>query len=215
MTDSRRAYLGSVGTVVLGLGLAGCGGDTGEQTEATTADGAGSNGGEPTASGDDTTAGSDDRVQTDGGRTTQETPSTDPAATDLAGTVAERSNADLKFVRHNHYEQNGIQGVTGVLRNAGSQPFTSVTVRAEVAASDGSTAGPFTASSADEGRGGLEPGDRWRFKFRFGDDAPDDPQGYTVRATGETGDEGFGTAATEGGATEAEVTGAGPTEGGG
>ena len=104
----------------------------------------------------------------------------DASATDLTGTVADKSAKDVSFVEHSHYSMNGVQGVTGRIKNTGSAPYDEVTIHVTVKPGD---KGPYTETVDPENP--LKPGDTSRFKFGFGDDAPDEVQGYTVWATTE------------------------------
>lgn len=179
MQQSRRAYLRGAGAIALGVGVAGCssGNDGGG--------GGSSGGGESSGSGGSSASGTAGGSGSGGTASTQETaksetPGKDAAATDLSGTVGDKSAKGISFVSHNHYEMNGVQGVTGRIKNSGSAPFEEVTLHVTVKPGD---KGPYTETlDFDEP---FKPGDVERFKFGFGDDAPDEVQGYTIWATGQ------------------------------
>ena len=183
MQQSRRAYLRGAGALALGVGVAGCSNNSEGNGGSSGSSGGGSGGGEASGSTESNAAAKSGAAETSGGsqqRTSgPETPGTDAAATGLTGTVGDKSAKGLSFVEHSHYSMNSVQGVTGRIKNTGSAPFSEVTLH--VTAKPGN-AGPYTETlEFDEP---FKPGDTERFKFGFGDGAPDEVKGYTVWATG-------------------------------
>lgn len=187
MQQSRRAYLRGAGALALGVGVAGCssGNDgDGESPGSGGGDsGADSGSGSGSGSGTDTTStpdGSEAAASGDGGSSA--TPGQDASATGLSGTVADKSAESLSFVEQSHYSMNGVQGVTGRIKNTSDSAVQEVTLHATVQPGD---AGPYTETL---GGGALESGETRQFKFGFGDDAPDEVESYTIWAT--TGQQG-------------------------
>lgn len=176
---SRRAYLRGVGAVALGVGAAGCSSDGGGSGGG--ASGSAGESGPPGSAETDATSGAGtDETASERGTASSKATVTDASATGLTGTVADRSAAGLSFVEHSHYSMNGMQGVTGRVENTGDAAFETVTIHVTVKPGD---AGPFAETL--DGDEPLEPGDARRFKFAFGDGAPDEVEDYTVWATGE------------------------------
>ena len=186
MQQSRRAYLRGAGALALGVGVAGCSSDnSGESPEngGGNANGGGKSGSGSTTTSASGTSGSEAAAASgDGGGTATATAGKDAAATDLSGTVADKSAKGISFVSQSHYEMNGVQGVTGKIKNTTNAPIEEVTLHTTVQPGN---AGPYTETL--EG-GPLKPGETRRFKFGFGDGAPDEVQSYTIWAT--TGQQG-------------------------
>ena len=189
MQQSRRAYLRGVGALALGVGLAGCSSDSGENGGGSSKNGGGS--GDDTGSGSGAgaesasasgTSGSEAAAASGDGGGSSATPGQDASATGLSGTVADKSAKGLSFVKQSHYSMNGVQGVTGRIKNTTDSALQEVTFHVTVQPGG---AGPYTETL--EG-GPLKPGETRRFKFAFGDGAPDKVQGYTIWAT--TGQQG-------------------------
>ena len=191
MQQSRRAYLRGAGALALGVGLAGCssgndssgdsGGGSQENGGGSDGSGSGSKSGSGSTSASETSGSEAAAASGDGGGSSA-TPGKDAAATGLSGTVADKSAQGLSFVEQSHYSMNGAQGVTGRIKNTSDSAFQEVTLHVTVQPGD---AGPYTETL--EG-GPLKPGETRRFKFGFGDGAPDEVQGYTIWAT--TGQQG-------------------------
>ena len=187
MQQSRRAYLRGAGALALGVGVAGCSNNSEGSGGSSGSSGGGSSnssgGGEASGSSESNAAAKSGSAETSGGSQQQtsgpETPVKDASATDLTGTVGDKSAKGLSFVEHSHYSMNGVQGVTGQIKNAGNAPFSEVTLHVTVKPGN---AGPYTETlDFDEP---FKPGDTERFKFGFGDGAPDEVKGYTIWATG-------------------------------
>lgn len=185
MEQSRRAYLRGAGAIALGVGVAGCssgndgggdGGSSGSSGDGGSSESSGSGSSGPSTA---SSSGSGDAASAQG-TASSETPGPDPAATDLSGTVGDKSVSGIAFVEQSHYEMNGVQGVTGQIKNQGSAPFQAVTIHVTVKPGN---KGPYT-EELNLGEP-LKPGDTERFKFSFGDGAPDDVTGYTIWATGQ------------------------------
>lgn len=163
----------------LGVGVAGCSSDSdGEQT--TTGNAESGNGGSENGGSGQTAAA--DRASTaesaETGTAAKEMSGKDPSATEMTGTVADKSVSGLTFVEQNQYSMNGVQGVVGTVKNTSDAAFSEVTIHTTVKPGD---AGPYTETMD----GSLEPGATWEFKYRFGDDAPEEIEGYTIWATGQ------------------------------
>ncbi|KAB1187337.1 MULTISPECIES: hypothetical protein [Haloferax] len=102
-----------------------------------------------------------------------------PAATDETGTVAtDKLTSGLTFTDHYHYSMNGVEGVAGTVENESETTFETVTIHVTV---DPGGAGPYTKTL----KSSLPAGETQRFQFRFGDDAPEEVDSYTIWATGE------------------------------
>lgn len=180
MNFTRRDWL-RVASLGLAVGVAGCssgsqesgGGDGGTgSTDATSTETQTT--AEPT---DETTTASADFGDSTDGETAEK--GKNPAETEKKGTVDTAKMADgLAFVEHYHYSMNGVEGVAGTVKNEGDTDFETVTVHVVV---DPGSAGPYSRPL----RGSLPAGETQRFQFRFGDDAPESVESYTVWATGE------------------------------
>ena len=188
MQQSRRAYLRGAGGIALGVGLAGCssdgggspengGGDSNDGSGSGSESGAGSTSPSGTAESEAAAASGDG-----GGNGGSPTPEKDASTTGLSGTVADKSAPGISFVEQSHYSMNGVQGVTGRIKNTTNSAFQKVTFHVTVQPGG---AGPYTGTL--EG-GPLKPGETRRFKSGFGDGAPDEVQSYTIWAT--TGQQG-------------------------
>ncbi|WP_416840156.1 hypothetical protein [Haloferax sp. DFSO52] len=186
MTFTRRDWLRTVGSVGIAVAVAGCssgsqGGGGGQADETDTP--------EPTETATQTPTETPTETTTE-----TETPSADigdsdetettekgknAAATEEKGTVATDKQTDgLTFTDHYHYTMNGVQGVAGTVANETDTEFESVTVHATV---DPGDAGPYSRTL----KWSLPPGETQRFQFKFGDDAPETIDTYTIWATGE------------------------------
>ena len=191
MEQSRRAYLRGVGGIALGVGLAGCSSDNGGEGGggspenggggATDGSGSGSESGGGSASGTETSG--SEAAASGGGGGGSATPGQDAAATGLSGTVADKSAQGVSFVSHSHYSMNGVQGVTGRLKNTSNSAIEEITLHTTVQPGN---AGPYTETLD----GPIKPGETRRFKFGFGDGAPDEVQSYTIWATTGSGQQG-------------------------
>ncbi|KAB1197986.1 MULTISPECIES: hypothetical protein [Haloferax] len=174
-----------VGSVSLAVGVAGCssssGGADGGNQEANTASDSTPKSTTSTPTPTETETQTETASADFGDSEETETPTEkgkNPAATDEKGTVATDKQADgLTFVDHYHYTMNGLQGVAGVVENESDTEFETVTVHATVEPGD---AGPYSRDL----KWSLPAGETQRFQFKFGDDAPETVESYTIWATG-------------------------------
>lgn len=183
MDSTRRDWLRSLGALGISVGVAGCSSGSQESpdgnqetdTESTTTQ-------TQTQSGDDaseeTTTESADFGESNDSESTQ-TKGENPAETESLGSVATDKQTDgLTLTDHYHYSMNGVQGVAGTVKNESDTEFETVTVHATVNAGD---AGPYSRALKTS----LPAGESQRFQFKFGDDAPDTVESYTIWATGD------------------------------
>lgn len=184
MDRSRRAFLKRAGAVAVGVGVAGCSGESGDGTET---DAGGTEAGETTAA-EQTTA-------------ETETESTGTASTGTAeskeGTVvtAESTNG-LNITEHDFFHAGDAAGVEGVVENTTDETFEYVEVTVSPLDESEQRLGKFYASSVSQNVDTLPPGETWNFVVSFESGWVEQFETYEIWATGKV----------QAGGTETETT---------
>ncbi|MFC6723708.1 FxLYD domain-containing protein [Halobium palmae] len=173
----RRQLLKTTGALAGGLGLAGCGGQSGSEateTEAVTDTEAAAT----TASGNETT--------TMGNETTgnESTGTTDGDISDIDGELGD-SPPGLEVTGRELYETNGEVGLRGTVENTGNGEYA--TVEAEVTLQDdqGEILYEFIDESEEAQTASLPPGESWQFDVLFEEAQMAEVTSYTITLDGD------------------------------
>ncbi|AUV83571.1 hypothetical protein C2R22_19580 [Salinigranum rubrum] len=188
MESSRRRLLKLTGATALGLGVAGC---TGESNDTGSA---GSAGGDSGTDAIDTTgtATANDAI------TESEAPETaEPTGTDTAtdagtatgtsagveGTVTDESEDALQIVEHEYYQEGDVEGVRGTVENVSERAFTYVEVHLAPKNEREETLDRFQVDS-QEAIDSLGPDETWEFDVEI--DSEFEFTRYDIWVTGRT-----------------------------
>ncbi|SDQ87224.1 hypothetical protein SAMN05216278_2871 [Halopelagius longus] len=190
-----------MGAVAIGVGLAGCSGESGGGTET----GAGGTEAGQTTTAEQTTA------ETESG--TEATGTTESTGTSgsMEGTVvtAESTNG-LNITEHNFFQSGDAAGVEGVLKNTTDKTFEYAEVKVSPLNETGDRAGQFYTSTEAQNVNTLKPGQTWNFVVSFSSEWVQDFNKYEIWATGTTqmeGTESGGNGTATGTATETQTQG--------
>lgn len=172
MDSNRRTFLKRAGAVTIGVGVAGCSGDSGGGTET----GAG---------------GADGGTETDQPTETESESTGTTESTGTAGSVegtvvtAESTNG-LNITEHNFFQSGDAAGVEGVLENTTDETFEYAEVKVSPLNESGDRAGQFYSSTEAQNVDSLPPGETWNFVVSFSSEWVQDFDKYEIWATGTT-----------------------------
>ncbi|MFC6826989.1 FxLYD domain-containing protein [Halopelagius fulvigenes] len=181
MDRSRRAFLERMGAVAIGVGLAGCSGQS---------NGEGTTGTVPateslqTTTAAQTTEGAD--ASPNGTETTGTAESTGTSASVQGTVVTAESTNGLNITEHNFFRSGDVAGVEGVLKNTSNKTFEYAEVKVSPVNETGDRAGQFYTSTQAQNVNTLKPGETWNFVVSFSSEWVQDFNKYEIWATGTT-----------------------------
>lgn len=191
MTRSRRQVLKTAGVTALGLGVAGC---TGESSDTGSAGSAGGDSGSDaidmteTATANDAITESETAEETETADTTGADTATDAGTAtatsgDVEGTVTGESVDALQLVEHEYYQDGDVEGVRGTVENVSERAFSYVEVHLAPKNEKEETLGRFQVDS-QEAIDSLGPDETWEFDVEI--DGEFEFTRYDIWATGRT-----------------------------
>jgi hypothetical protein len=191
---SRRAFLKRASAVAIGVGVAGCSGQTGGGTET---GGGGAADGTGTAQ-----AGGANQTATEPDATEQATGTAAGESQSVEGSVATEKMTDgLQITEHNFFVQGDVAGVEGVLKNTSQKTFEYAEVKVSPVDESGQEVGQFFSSTKAQNVDSLAPGETWNFVVSFSSNWVEKFDRYEIWATGVTQ-----TSASEGNGTSGNGT---------
>ncbi len=164
MGSSRRQLLKAAGVTALGLGVAGCAGESNDTGPAGSAGGdseGDTRGTTKTATADDAITENETAETTETDTATETEPTTETDS-DVEGTVTDDSDAPLQIVEHHYYRDGDAEGVRGTVENTSDRAFSYVEVHLAPKNEKEETLDRFQVDSQGS-IDSLGPGETWEF----------------------------------------------------